>query len=157
MAARSDAATESAERTLVITRVFDAPRSLVWRAWTDPDHMAHWFGPKGFAGDVIRMDARVGGSYHFHMRGPQNDDHWLVGVYREIVEPERLSYTYAWADAQGKPTRPQTILTLTFEEQGNKTKFTLHQALFESVTARDAHQGGWSSSLERLAEYLAAA
>jgi uncharacterized protein YndB with AHSA1/START domain len=78
-------------------------------------------------------------------------------VYREIVEPERLSYTYAWADAQGRPTRPETILTLTFEEQGNKTKFTLHQALFESVTARDAHQGGWSSSLERLAEYLAAA
>jgi uncharacterized protein YndB with AHSA1/START domain len=157
MAARSEAAVQDAERTLVITRIFDAPRPLVWRAWTDPDHMVRWFGPKGFSGQVLAMDARVGGSYHFYMRGPQNDDHWLVGQYREILEPERLCYTYAWADAQGRPTRPETVLTLTFEEQGNKTKFTLHQALFESVTARDLHQGGWSSSLERLAEYLAAA
>ena len=157
MAAKSEAATESAERTLVISRIFDAPRALVWQAWTDPEHMVRWMGPRGFNSKILKMDARVGGSYHFYLRGPNNDDHWQVGTYREIVPPQRLCYTTAWADAQGKPTRPETTLTLTFEEQGGKTKFTLHQSLFESVTARDLHQGGWSSSLDCLAEYLAAA
>jgi uncharacterized protein YndB with AHSA1/START domain len=151
------AISDAADRTLIITPTFDAPRALVWQAWTDPDHMVRWMGPRGFTSKILKMDARVGGAYQFYMRGPNNDDHWQVGVYREIAPPDRLSYTYAWADAQGRPTRPETIVTLTFEEQGNKTKLTLHQALFESVTARDLHQGGWSSSLDRLAEHLAAA
>jgi uncharacterized protein YndB with AHSA1/START domain len=73
------------------------------------------------------------------------------------VELERLVSTFAWADAEGKPTRPETVLTVSLAEQGGKTKLTLHQAIFESVTARDQHNGGWSSSLERLAEYLAKA
>jgi uncharacterized protein YndB with AHSA1/START domain len=70
------------------------------------------------------------------------------------VEPERLVSTFAWADAEGKPTRPETLLTVSFAEDGGKTRLTLHQAVFESVTARDQHNQGWSSSLERLAEYL---
>ena len=79
----------------------------------------------------------------------------MQGVYREIVEPERIVCTYVWTDADGIPTRPETLLTLTFEADGQKTKLTLHQAVFESVTARDAHEEGWTSSLERLTEYLA--
>jgi uncharacterized protein YndB with AHSA1/START domain len=157
MAARSNAAVESAERELVITRVFDAPRSLVFKAWTDPEHRARWMGPKGFTGEVIKMDVQPGGEYRFYMRSPEGNDHWQQGVFREIVEPERLVLTYAWADADGRPTRPETLLTLNFEEHDGKTKLTLHQALFESVSARDAHRGGWSSSFERLADCLAAA
>jgi uncharacterized protein YndB with AHSA1/START domain len=157
MAAGSNAATETAERELVISRIFDAPRSLVFRAWTDPAHRARWMGPKGFTGTVITMDARPGGAYRFHMRSPEGSEHWQQGVFREIVEPERLVLTFVWTDAQGNAWRPETLLTLTFAEHEGKTKLTLHQAVFESVTARDSHRGGWSSSLERLAEYLGAA
>jgi uncharacterized protein YndB with AHSA1/START domain len=103
------------------------------------------------------MDVRPGGAYRLYMRGPEGDDHWAQGVYREIIEPERLVMTRNWADAHGNPTSPATLLTVTFAEHEGKTKLTLHQAVFESVTARDAHQGGWTSSLERLADYLAKA
>jgi uncharacterized protein YndB with AHSA1/START domain len=154
MAARNSAVAESAERELVITRIFDAPRSLVFKAWTDPEHLVHWLGPQGFTGTIMQMVARPGGAYRFHLRGPEGDDHWSQGVYREIVEPERLVMTRNWADAHGNPTSPETLLTVTFEEHGGKTKLTLHQAIFESVTARDLHRGGWHSSLDRLAEYL---
>jgi uncharacterized protein YndB with AHSA1/START domain len=154
MEARSSAVTESGERELVITRVFDAPRSLVFKAWTEPEHMAKWFGPQGFTSTVLRNELRPGGAYRIYMRGPEGDDHWMQGIYREIVEPQRLVMVGCWADAQGNPTRPETTLTLTFEDIGAKTKMTLHQTLFESVTARNEHQGCWSSSFERLAEYL---
>jgi uncharacterized protein YndB with AHSA1/START domain len=140
---------------LVITRIFDAPRSLVFKAWTDPAHLVHWWGPRGFTSTIVRNDVRPGGAYRVHMRGPEGDDHWSQGVYREIVEPERLVLAGAWTDADGKPISPETLLTVTFEEHEGKTKLTLHQAVFESVTARDAHRGGWTSSLDRLAEYLA--
>jgi uncharacterized protein YndB with AHSA1/START domain len=157
MAARSNAAAEAAERELVITRVFNAPRSFVFKAWTDPEHLVRWLGPQGFTGTIVKMDVRPGGTYRVHMRGPEGDDHWAQGVYRAVVEPERLVMTRNWADAEGNPTSPETLLTVTFEEHDGKTKLTLHQAGFESVTARDAHRGGWNSSLDRLAAYLAKA
>jgi uncharacterized protein YndB with AHSA1/START domain len=142
------------DRELVITRVFDAPRSLVFKAWTEPEHLVHWLGPQGFTGAIVKMDVRPGGAYRFHMRGPEGADLWRQGVYHEIVKPERLVFTYAWEDAEGKLGH-ETLVTVTFEEREGKTKLTLHQAVFESVTARDAHRGGWTSSLDRLAEHLA--
>jgi len=156
MGAAANLVTEPADRVLVITRVFDAPRSLVFKAWTDPEHMVHWFGPRGFKSTVLKNDLRPGGAYRIHMLGPDGD-HWTQGVYREVVPPERLVMVGSWADAHGNPTRPETTLTLLFEDHGGKTKLTLHNAVFESVTARDAHQSGWNSSLDCLAEYLAAA
>ncbi len=156
MAERSNAATESAERTLIITRIFDAPLDLVWKAWADPDHMTRWMGPEGFTGDVVRMDTNVGGSYRFHMRGPDGVDHWAQGVYREIVERARLVYTWAWADANGTPAGPETLITLTFAARpGGKTELTLRQEGFETVSARDGHRGGWTSAFDKLARYLA--
>jgi uncharacterized protein YndB with AHSA1/START domain len=156
MGAAANLVTEPADRVLVITRVFDAPRSLVFKAWTDPEHMVHWFGPRGFKSTVLKNDLRPGGAYRIHMLGPDGD-HWTQGVYREVVPPERLVMVGSWADAHGNPTRPETTLTLLFEDHGGKTKLTLHNAVFESATARDAHQSGWNSSLDCLAEYLAAA
>ena len=155
MAAKNSAAAQSAELELVITRLFDAPRDLVWKAWTEPDRMVQWLGPRGFTGTILKMDARPGGTYRFHLRSPEDTDHWVQGVYREILEPKRLVYSWAWTDAEGTPTGPETLMTVTFEEHDGKTKLTLHQAIFESVTARDAHRGGWTSSLDRLEEYLA--
>ena len=155
MGVRSSDAAEAMDRVLVITRVFDASRSLVFQAWTESERLVHWWGPRGFTSTVLINEVRPGGVYRIHMRGPEGDDHWSQGVYREIVASERIVMAGVWADANGKPISPETILTITLEEDEGKTKLTLHQALFESVTARDAHRGGWTSSLERLAEYLA--
>ncbi len=148
--------TEPADRVLKITRIFDAPRSLVFKAWTDSEHIARWWGPRGFKSDVIKNDLRPGGAYRIHMLGPDGD-HWTQGIYREVLPPERLVMVGSWADAQGNPTRPETTLTLLFEDLGGKTRLTLHNAVFESVTARDLHQGGWTSALDCLAEFLATA
>jgi uncharacterized protein YndB with AHSA1/START domain len=155
MAAANSAAEQLNERELFIERIFDAPRSLVWKAWAEPERMVKWLGPRGFTGSIIRMDSWVGGSYRFQMRSPDGNDHWAQGVYREVVEGERLVYTWAWGDANGRPTTPETVVTVNFSDAGNKTKITLHQALFESVPARDEHRFGWSSAFDCLADYLA--
>ena len=154
MVARDSAAAKAAERELVITRVFDAPPRLVFKAWTEPERLVRWWGPQGFTLPSWEMDVRPGGAFRFRMRGPDGTDHWLQGVYQEIVEPERLVCTWTWVDAEGKPGH-ETLLTVHFAEQGGKTKLTLHQAVFESVTSRDGHQDGWTSSLDRLAAWLA--
>ncbi|MGH8011397.1 MAG: SRPBCC family protein, partial [Candidatus Binataceae bacterium] len=86
--------------------------------------------------------------------GPEGDDHWMRGFFREFVEPERLVMAGAWVDAQSKPKGPETLVTVTFEEHDGKTKLTLRQTGFESVISRDAHRSGWTSSLECLADYL---
>jgi uncharacterized protein YndB with AHSA1/START domain len=156
MAVRNSAEAESGGLELLITRIFDAPRSLVFKAWAEPERMACWAGPKGFTMTSCEMEARAGGVFRFSMRSPEGTDHRVRGVYHEIVEGERLVYTWAWVDAEGKPGH-ETLITVTFADQGEKTKFTLHQAVFESATARDAHRGGWDSALDCLAEYLATA
>jgi uncharacterized protein YndB with AHSA1/START domain len=154
MGAAMNLVTEPSDRVLVITRVFDAPRELVFKAWTQPEHMARWFGPAGFTSKVLKHDLRPGGAYRVHMIGPDGD-HWSQGLYREVVPPARLVMDFGWADANGNRTRPETTLTLLFEDVGGKTRLTLHQSVFESVTARDMHNEGWTSSLDCLAEYLA--
>jgi uncharacterized protein YndB with AHSA1/START domain len=87
------------------------------------------------------------------MRSPEGTEHRTQGVFREIVEPERFVLTHTWVDAGGKPGH-ETLLTVTLADHGGKTMLTLHQAVFESVTARDSHRGGWSSALDCLGEYL---
>lgn len=157
MAAESSLGEGSSERELEIVRVFDAPLDLVWKAWAEPDRMVQWLGPRGFTGDIIRMDTWPGGSYRFHMRSPEGTDHWSEGVYREIVEGKRLAYTWVWTDADRNPIGPETLVTVTFEDLGAKTRLAFRQTGFSSVTARDAHRGGWNSSFDCLAEYLASA
>ncbi len=147
-------ATAMSERELVISRVFDAPRPLVFEAWTNPEHLVHWWGPNGFTLPSCKLDLRVGGVFRFVMRSPEGTVHRVQGVYREIVEPERIICTWAWVDEEGKPGH-ETTLTVTFAEHGKKTKLTLYQTIFESVEARDAHQHGWTETLDRLAVYAA--
>jgi uncharacterized protein YndB with AHSA1/START domain len=141
------------ERVLEITRTFDAPRALVFAAWTQPRHLAQWSGPRGFTASQDYMDLRPGGAYRACLKAPDGTEHWVRGVYREVVEPERLVFTHAWEREDGEPG-PETVVTVTFAERGRGTEMTFHQAIFESVEARDGHRGGWSSSLDRLAEYL---
>jgi uncharacterized protein YndB with AHSA1/START domain len=154
MATRKGAA-ENTDRELTILRIFDAPRGLVLKAWTEPEHLGRWEGaPQGFTVTSYQMDIRPGGAYRVCMRSPGGVDYWLQGVYREIVEPERLVFTHAWLDAEGKPGK-ETLVTITFTERGGTTELSLHQTGFESVESRDGHKEGWTSSLDRLAEYLA--
>ena len=154
MAAGSSVVTGPAAHTLVIERIFDAPRELVFKAWIDPRHLVRWLGPQGFTGTVIKMDVRPGGAYRFHMRSAEGLEYWQQGFYREVVESQRFVRTCAWADADGNPTGPETLMTVTFEEHNGKTKLRFEQ-VFDSVTARDAHRSGTASALDRLAEYLA--
>ena len=157
MAAGNRTEVSTVDREVVVTRVFYAPRHLVFRAWTEPEHLVNWWGPRGFTLPECTMDFRPGGAYRFRMRAPDGHDVWWHGVYREIVQPERIVWTCSINDADGTPISPETLLTLTFEEYEDKTKLTLHQAVFESVALRDSHQSGWSDALDRLAAYVAQA
>jgi len=145
---------ELEERTLVLSRVFDAPRALVFKVWTQPEHLARWWGPRNYTVISYKADVRVDGSFRFGVRSPENTEHWAHGTYREIVPPERLVFTTAWEHPDGSP-KHETLVTLTFAEQGDKTKLTLKQTQFESVTSRDLHRGGWSSTFDLLEQYLA--
>jgi uncharacterized protein YndB with AHSA1/START domain len=154
-AAGIGAATESAKRVLVIECVFEAPRSLVFKVWTDPEHLVRWYGPRGFSLPACKLDLRPGGAWRSCMLSPEGREYWVRGTFREIVEPERLVFTYAHEN-EGAFDH-ETLVTVTFEECAGKTKLTLRQAIFESVKECDAHRGGWNSSLDRLVEYLAKA
>jgi uncharacterized protein YndB with AHSA1/START domain len=129
----------SAEGELVITRVFDAPRELVWKAWTDPQRFKRWWGPKNFTAPVCKIDLQVVGAYLYCMRSPEGQDYWSTGVYREIVPPERIVCTDSFADEKGNLVPAshygmggdwpsELLVTVTFEEQEGKTKFTLRHA-----------------------------
>jgi uncharacterized protein YndB with AHSA1/START domain len=152
MAAKGNVAT-IAKPELVITRVVDAPPRLVFEIWTDPEHLVQWWGPQGFTTPFHEMDVRPDGAFRICMRSPDGTDHWVRGVYREVVAPERLVFTWAWEDATGKPGH-ETLVTVTFAAQGARTSLTVHHTGFESVNVRDEHQGGWTESLDRLAAHL---
>ena len=144
----------SAEHELLITHLFKAPRALVFKAWSTPEHMARWCGPHGFTNTQRSMDFRVGGAYRACLRSPEGNDNWVQGAYREIVEPERLVFTHAWEDETGKPG-VETIVTVTFAEHAGQTMMTFQQTGLASAASRDGHRGGWTQSFERLDAYLA--
>lgn len=165
MAKRKGQVTTPREHELVITRVFEAPRDLVWKTWTDPELVNRWWGPKVFTAPFVKIDLRVGGKFLFCMRGPDGKDYWSTGVYREIVPPKRIVATDSFADKDGnivsasyygmKAELPlQMLLTVTFEEHEGKTRFTLHHDGIPAGTDRDLAKQGWSESLDKLAALL---
>ncbi len=145
------AASTSADRELVVSRLIDAPRALVFRAWTQPEHIARWWGPQGYTTIFCDMDIRIGGRYRFGMRSPEGTEHWKVGVFRELVEPERVVFTFAWEAPDGE-LRHELLTTVTFTDQVGRTLLTLRQAVFETTDGRDDHGSGWTSCLERFAD-----
>ncbi len=147
-----------AERELVMERIFDAPRELVWRAWTDPKHVARWWGPHGFTNPVCELDVRPGGAILIHMRGPDGAVYPAKGVYREVVPPERLVFTNsAFEDEAGNP-QLEVLNTVTFAEHDGKTRLTLRAVVVKSSpVVEEALAGmeeGWVQGLDRLAESL---
>ena len=153
MSASSSSTAETAPLELVVSRLIDAPRALVFKAWTQQEHAARWWGPQGFAVVSCRMDATQGGTYRVSMRSPEGTVLTKRGVYREVVAPERLVFTYAWGDADGNLGHEMRI-TVTFEAQGHQTLLTLRQTGFEGVPEHDSHRGGWTSCFERFGEYM---
>ena len=143
------------ERELVLTRFFDAPRAIVFAAWTDSDRLNQWWGPRGFAVLRCHADVRIGGIWRVESRAPEGGAHICGGVYRDVAPPERLVFTMAWEGVEdGEPGR-ETVVSIDFAEDGAGTRLTFRQATFSSREARDAHDEGWSSSFELLEEYLA--
>jgi uncharacterized protein YndB with AHSA1/START domain len=151
---------------IVITRVFDAPRELVFKALTDPEHLMRWWAPQGCSTPYCRVDLRVGGTFHYCMRLPGGRDIWGLGVYREIVEPELIVYSDTFADSEGNPVPPshygmtpghphESLVTLTFDQAKGKTRLTLRHSIPASVVEREATSKGWTDMLDRLAEELA--
>jgi len=144
---------------LVLTRIFDAPRELVFKAWTDPKIVAQWWGPHRFTNPVCELDARPGGAIRIHMRGPDGTVYPMTGTYQEIVEPERIVFTSAALDAAGNPMF-ELLTTVTFAEEGGKTKQILRTRVIKSTPEAPRYlagmEAGWTQSLERLTAYLAA-
>jgi uncharacterized protein YndB with AHSA1/START domain len=142
-----------AERELTITRVFNAPRALVFKAWTDAKQIAQWWGPEGFTNPVCDFDARVGGALRIHMRGPDGTVYPMKGVIRELVVPERLVFTNIALDAQGNHLL-EGLTTVTFAEAGGKTKLTLHTravaVVAEAAMYLQGMEMGWTQSIDRL-------
>ncbi|MGH7500559.1 MAG: SRPBCC family protein [Longimicrobiales bacterium] len=141
---------------IVMTRVFDAPRKLLWDAWTSPEHVPQWMlGPGGWTMPVCEIDLRAGGAWHFVWRQPDGTEMEMSGVYREVKPPERLVATENWGGDW-----PETINTLTLTEEGGRT--TVKQAiLYPSKEARDAAKAtgmeeGAQQSFDRLEKLLRA-
>ena len=139
---------------LWIQRTFDAPRDLVFRMWTEPEHLQRWCCPKGFTLPVSDGDIREGGWFRTCMRSPDGKDHWLAGSYKELTRPSKIVFTHAWQD-EGGTAGHETLVTITLEDLGGKTRLTLHQAFFVSEAARNGHAEGWNETLDNLSAYLA--
>lgn len=138
------------------TRVFDAPREFVWKAWTDPELMRKWAAPRGFTITHQTGELRPGGVWRACMRSPEGVDLWLGGSYVEIMPPQRLVFTHVWDEDGGQPAH-ETLVSVTLEDVGGKTLLTLHQQDFKSRESRDGHEAGWDECLDILAKVLAQA
>jgi uncharacterized protein YndB with AHSA1/START domain len=159
------------QKDFVMSRVFDAPRDLVWQCFTEPERMKRWWGPKGFTVIASKMDLRVGGTYHYGMTPPNGGTMWGLFTYREIVPQQKLVFSNSFSDEKGGITRhpghdkwPLRLLTtFTFEDApGGKTKFTVRwqpldatpeeQQTFDAM--HDSMTQGWGGTLDQLEAYL---
>jgi uncharacterized protein YndB with AHSA1/START domain len=143
---------------LLITRTFDAPRALVFKAWTDPRQVAQWWGPAGFTNPVCEVDARTGGAMRIHMRAPDGTVYPMTAVFREVVEPERIVFVSgAHVDESGKPLF-EVLTTVTFAEQGGRTTLTMSARPLnpppEAAPYLSGMEQGWGQSIDRLAAFV---
>lgn len=163
----------SASPEFTISRTFDAPRDLVWRAWTDPEHLLRWFGPPGCRISIAKMDLRPGGVFHYGMHVPDGSTMWGKWTFVEIDAPRRLVVIVSFSDEDGgitthpmSPTWPrETLSRTTFEERDGRTTITLRwsayrasdeeQATFDA--GHDSMRGGWGGTMDQLEAYLAQA
>jgi uncharacterized protein YndB with AHSA1/START domain len=155
LVARDSDAMATSDREIVVTRVYDAPRELVWQAWTDREQVAQWWGPNGFTTTIHEMDLRPGGVWRFIMHGPDGADYNNKVAFIEVLAPERLLY-----DHGGDEGEVEFRVTVTFDDEGGKTRLTM-RSVFPSREERDrvieefGALEGANQTLERLAAHLA--
>jgi uncharacterized protein YndB with AHSA1/START domain len=160
------AASAPSSHDIVVTRTLDAPRALVFEAWTRPEHLVRWWAPRDCTTPFFKVDPKVGGKFHYCIRTPDGMEVHGIGTYREVKAPERLSFTDAFADDEGNPVSPthygasasypaETLVTVLFDEVGGRTRLTLRQSFPEPAADRDSTQQGWNDMLDRLAGTLA--
>jgi len=147
--------TTPSDREIEMTRLFDAPRQLVFDAFTNPAHVPHWFGPRGWSVPVCEIDLRPGGSWRYVLSGPDGEEMGMSGMYKEITRPERIVTTESFDDYPG-----ESLNTLTLTEEDGKTRYTV-TVLYADTETRDAvlasgMSEGAAETLERLAEHLEA-
>jgi uncharacterized protein YndB with AHSA1/START domain len=142
---------------MTITRIFDAPRELVWKAWTEQKHIKNWWGPKGFTNPVCEWDAKPGNKILIHMKGPDNNTYPMDGEFQQITKPEKIVFKSAALDKDGNHMF-EIINTITFAESGSKTKMTLHFLVTKTTPIAAQHLAGakigWNQSFDKLVELL---
>ena len=147
---------------LQLTRVFDAPRELVFKAWTDANQFQQWFGAAACGGAAllsVKVDARVGGKYRLQMRRPDGEFYTTVGIYREVKPPERLVFTWQFekdgsGDEFGEVEPPEMVVTVELKARGRQTELILTHEEFASVESRDRHEDGWTRCLAALGKFV---
>jgi len=143
------------QASVTLTRIFDAPRALVWKAWTDPKMMAQWFGPRGFTSTVGELDVRVGGILHIVMHGPDGNKYPMKGEFREVTAPGRLVFTNIAIDQDGKHLL-EGETTVILSERNGKTTLTLQTHAIGLVPIAPqmlaGMEAGWNQSIDKLAE-----
>jgi uncharacterized protein YndB with AHSA1/START domain len=152
---------EQGDRELIITREFDAPRELVFKAYTERDHLMKWFGPREWPLKHCTVDLRVGGKWHYMMGGPAGEEAWGLGIYREITPSSRLVYSDFFSDEKGTENPPGSVTAINFEDLGNGRTRLNTLATFASKEARAETLAmgmveGMAETLDRLDEHLAA-
>jgi uncharacterized protein YndB with AHSA1/START domain len=143
------------EMTLHMTRVLGAPRSLVFRACTEPDQLARWWGPRGFTAPSVEIDLRVGGLYRIAMQPPAGEVFYLSGEFREVNPPFRLAYTFRWQPPDVDDV--ETVVTLVLRELGERTEVEITHGIFATEQRRALHEAGWTEALDRLQEWVSTA
>lgn len=146
------------DREFVFTHEFAAPRERVWQAWSDPAHLARWWGPHGFTNPACEVDLHPGGALRIVIHGPDGTDYRMAGVFREIVPPERLAFTSMVDD--GEQVHFEVLMTVTFAAQGSRTRLTVQARVIRATDAAAKYlagmEQGWAQRLQRLAEFVAA-
>jgi len=136
--------------SLTIKRRFNASPAKVFAAWTDPDKMKHWMGPAQVKAVRAETDLRRGGRYSIMMLTSAGENHDVSGVFREVIENERLVYTWSW---KSTPER-ESLVTVTFKDDAGGTLLTLTHEQFFDEAVRDSHQGGWNGALDKLEKFI---
>ena len=140
------------EHVVRLARIFNFPPDVVFQAWIDPAQLVQWWGPKQFHVTHCELNINVGGNWRICMQSPQGMEHWVSGVYTEIVESKRLSFTWAWEREGVRGV--ETKVTIELRALQKKTELILTHQLFESSQAYAAHERGWLDSLDALAQIL---
>jgi len=143
--------TATVKPSLTIKKRFNKPPARVYVAWTNPEELMKWMGPRETVACTVEADVRVGGRYHIRMKTSDGEEHKVGGVYREVVPNERLVFTWAW---RSTPDR-ESLVTIALKPEGGGTLMTFTHEQFFDEAARDRHEHGWSGTFEKLQAYLA--